>query len=335
MNWGITADIHLKLYDDKEYTETGLPLKLDEILRTFRSMCLYLRNNKISKMAVLGDVNHTKQQAAVDAFSEFRKILEEFEDITFYIIPGNHDMTSKGKYKDGLPRTAVDLLSGPSNIVPIRRPTVIDNMSFVPYFSIDSINDLTPTDILMTHLGLTDATLSNGISIRNRFRSSDFKKWKLIVSGHYHGPQHIDNFYYVGSLMPLTRAEFDEDKRFLILDSETLELESVYTEGYRKYYEIIIEDVGEFDIKLNEAEKLKKEGNFVVVRNRSESVIREQLEGINIIDEVEKDFQSRGLSSKMDDAEQMSKYLEIEKIPKEERKEYLDIGLNLIQASKD
>jgi len=288
----------------------------------------------------LGDVNDTKQFAAVDAFSVFRKVLESFPDITFYIIPGNHDMTIansttiKNQDSDDIwssdLRTAIDLLKGPPNVITIEKPTVIDNITFVPYSYIGDINDLEPTDILMSHFGLSDAVLSNGKSIKSSFKSKDLKKWKKVFLGHYHKPQMVDNIYYVGNLMPLTRAEFDENKRYICLDSNNLEIESVNTSGYRKYYEFIINDEEEIETKLKEADDLKTSGNFVVVRNRTNNVINEDTEGIKLINEFEEEFQTRGLSGKMSVKEQMKKYLEIEKIPDNEHEEFLKIGLEII-----
>lgn len=340
-DWGIVADIHLRLYNDNEYTESGLPLKLFEILQTFRNMCLDMRSKNIKKVAILGDVNDTKQFAAVDAFSAFRKVLEEFPDIIFYIISGNHDMTMANSslkvdhddndWSDDL-RTAIDLLKGPENIITIDKPTVIDNITFVPYSYIDKINELEPTDILMSHLGLSDAILSNGRSIRNNFKSKDLQRWKLVFLGHYHKPQKLGNVYYVGNLMPLTRAEFDENKRYICLNSENLDIKSIPTSGYRKYYEFIINDTKEMDSKLKEASKLKAAGNFVVVRNRTESIISDQIEGVKLVEEFEREYQTRGLSGKMNDKEQMSKYLEIERVPDSETDEFLKIGLEIINT---
>jgi DNA repair exonuclease SbcCD nuclease subunit len=331
-NWGIISDIHLKLYNDSEYTESGIPLKLFEILEVFRNMCEYMRSKNISKVAILGDVNDTKQFAAVDAFSIFKKLLEDFSDINFYIIPGNHDMTVSNISKEMLNhdlRTAVDLLKGPKNIITIDEPTVIDNITFVPYQHINIINDLEPTDILMSHLGLSDAVLSNGRSIRNKFRSQDLKKWKLIFLGHYHKPQQLDNVYYIGSPIPLSRSEFDEDKRYICLNSETLDIESVNTTGYRKYYEVVINDTEDIKSKLDEANSLKENGNFVVVRNKTDQVINDNC-NVKLINEFEPKFETRGISGRMSDEEQMRRYLEIERIPKEEVEEFLKIGLEII-----
>lgn len=326
-DWCISADIHLKLYSDKEYTADGIPLKLDEILQTFKNTCEYASDHGIRKYAILGDVNHTKQVASVDAFSIFKSLLGSYPDIIFYIIPGNHDETSK----DGV-RSAIDLLKGPSNVITIDKPTVIDNITFLPYNYREQVHHIKKTDVLMSHFGLSDALLSNGKSIRNRINLGDLKEWKKVFCGHYHLPQDHNNFHYIGSLIPLTRAEFDEKKRFMLFDSETFEVESVQTTGYRKYYEFVIENEDDVDNVIEEAKQLKRAGNFVHIRNKlsKNPFFTNNEDGITIIDEYEEDFQSRGISSKMGDKEQMVKYMEIERVPEEEREEYLNIGLETI-----
>lgn len=323
--WGVTGDIHLKLFNDSEYTDEGIPLKLMEVLNSFDSMCSYLRSVGIENVAILGDVNDTKEVAAVRAFSLFGQILEKYPELTFYIIPGNHDITSKKGSE-----TAVDLLKGPANIVTITEVTDIGNITFVPYSDgmIDELKELEPNDILMSHFGAADAQLSNGRSIRTRISSSDLNKWKLVLCGHYHKPQQVNHLYYTGTLIPLTRAEFGEEKRFLIIDTETLEVESIPTEGYRKYYEFVIEDKEVADDLIKKAEELKEEGNFVTVRNRLPEVITDNESNLNIVEEYEEEFQVRGITRGMTTENQMLKYLEIMNIPENEYEEYLEIGLS-------
>jgi len=326
MKWGITGDIHLRIFDDKEYSDEGIPLKLSEILKTFDNMCLYCQKQNINKIAILGDINDTKEIAAVDAFSIFKDILKKYSDITFYIIYGNHDMTSS----EGI-RTAIDLLAGPKNVITITKPTIIDNILFVPYIRInliETLNNMIETDILLTHIGVSDAQLSNGSSIKSSISVKHLSKWKLVLSGHYHKPQNVDNLWYVGSLIPLTRSEYDEEKRFIILDTETLKIESIPTSGYRKYFNFIIDKNVNKDEILAEAYKAKKEGNFVTVRNRlSEVIINDD---INIIDECEEEFESRGINNAMTEEERMRKYIDIMRIPKDNIEEYITIGLEII-----
>jgi len=331
--WGVTGDIHLRMFEDREYDDNGIPLKLSEVLNTFEDVCKYCRKNKIEKVAILGDVNDTKEMAAVDAFSIFKKILEKYSDITFYIIYGNHDMTSKTGE-----RTAIDLLAGPKNVITINKPTTYGNITFLPYVHkglVDVLTDLPDNNILMSHFGVSDAQLSNGRSLRSSISSGDLKKWQLVLCGHYHKPQTVDNLWYVGSLIPLTRAEHGEIKRFLIVDDETLEVESIETTGYRKYFDFTIDKIEDKDTIIEEATRLKNEGNFVTIRNKLPEIITEiEDKDIKVVDEYEEEFETRGINSSMNEEEKMRKYLELMRIPSVEIEEYINVGLELINKEE-
>ena len=168
----ITADLHLKNWSDKEYTEEGTPLRLMEILSVFNSMCEYAIKNEIDNIIVAGDINDTKSIVHVQAFSLFKKLLENYPGIHFDFIHGNHDAATGGGTND---KSAINLLTGPENVHIMLEPEVRDNITFVPWSKqmVDWIVDADPTDILITHVGLSDATLSSGISIRIMCRSTD------------------------------------------------------------------------------------------------------------------------------------------------------------------
>lgn len=321
--WSVAADFHLKLYTDNTYTDDGLPLKLDEIFNVFTDVCDYSVANNIENVALLGDINDTKQVASVDAFAIFKQILERYKILKFYIIPGNHDETSSDRK-----RSAIDLLIGPSNVITVNEPTVIENITFVPYRNLNVLKELQPTDILMSHFGLDEATLSNGKSIRSKIKLKDLVGWKKVFCGHYHKPQELENYYSVGSLLPLTKAEFDETKRFLVLDNETFEVQSIPTKGYRKYFEFVLNDEDSVQGILEEAKKLKEEGNFVSVKNKLKTINNDT--DIQVIDEYVPEYQSRGITQAMSLTEQMKRYLEIKNIEGHEADEYLEIGLQLL-----
>ena len=120
-------------------------------------------------------------------------------------------------------------------------------------------------------------------------------------------------------------------------------MQSVSIQGYRKYFEFIIDDEYKDNPEMinntfKEIENLKLQGNFVIVRNRLKDapINLESQSSITIIDEVEEgDFQLRGISSTMDLSDQMKKYLEIEQIPESDWEEYMSIGLSALESAKD
>ena len=66
-----TADLHLKMWSDKEHDADGRPLKLIEILSTVDQMCQYAKANDIPSIIIGGDLNDTKGLVSVRAFLLF------------------------------------------------------------------------------------------------------------------------------------------------------------------------------------------------------------------------------------------------------------------------
>lgn len=334
MKFIFTADLHLKLYSDKRYLDTGIPLKLHEIFSTFRSMCDYARENNIKNIIISGDVNDLKNLIHVRAFVILRQILESYSDLNFYFLHGNHDSSSKtGK------ESAVNLLSNElTNTHPIveTTSTLIDGFLFVPYGQnmVDDIKDASSGNILIAHLGLSDAQLSSGISLRCSLNSGDLNKFSLTLLGHYHKPQQVsEKCYYVGSPIQLTKSESNEEKRFLVVDSETLEVTSIPTVGYRKYIDLIIKDEEEIKSVLKIASQEKKRGNFVYIHNQTNRILTVSTDEIPVFNEFEEETQLRGITTAMSVKDQMLKYMEIEKIPENQRETYLTIGLEILEKA--
>ncbi|MCK5018804.1 MAG: metallophosphoesterase family protein [Candidatus Peribacteraceae bacterium] len=325
-----TADTHVKLWSDREFDEDGIPKRLNEIFSVLESMCQHAIDNNIETIVIGGDINDTKGIVHVRAFVLLRNLIKKYTQIKFIFLHGNHDASDKDASE-----SAINLLDELSNVEVILEHTIIDNMIFVPYSShivddiVDSVDDAEDR-ILISHFGLSDATLSNGISLKTKISSKDLKKFKLVLLGHYHKPQNIGNVWYVGSPIPLKRDEHGESKRFLIVDTETFEVESIPTTGYRRYFEFVIEDEDAVESIFKEAAELKAQGHFVTIRNHIKELPTQLAEQMTVIDEYEEEYQMRGITTGMTIAAQMEKYLEIERIPEDEREEFMNVGIEVL-----
>jgi DNA repair exonuclease SbcCD nuclease subunit len=334
MKFIFTADWHIKLYSDKTYVSNGLPLRLHEIFSTINAMCNYAKENGIDTIIVGGDINDLKNVVHVRAFVILKKMLASFPEIQFFFLHGNHDSSSKGDLE-----SAIQLLDGPDNIHTITKKLTVDDILFVPYSShmIDDIIESEEGCVLIGHLGLSDAQLSSGLSLKTRLSSSDLRRFDLVLLGHYHKPQVIGNVYYVGSPIQLRKDEKDEEKRFLVVNTDNAEIEvkSILTEGYRKYIDLIITDKKEVNKTLKAAEQFKKEGHFVSIHNQTETAIKNSVDGVTIVEEYEEEHQIRGITTAMSVDGQMRKFLEIEGIPEEDRELYMQVGLETLNTFKE
>lgn len=340
MKFIFTADIHLKLWNDKSYDEEGIPLKLNEIFTTIRQMCEYARANKLNSIIIGGDLNDTKANVNVRAFVKFNQLLDEYKDLQFYILHGNHDATTA----DSTNESAVQLISKEhKNAHPIVRPTVLfDRILAVPYShsildDVISYPNSTKYPIMISHFGLNEGQMSSGLSIRSSITAASLKQFKLVLLGHYHKPQCIETnstvFYYVGSPLPMRRDEAAEEKRFLVVDTESLEVESVPTVGYRVYKQFVLNETSDCKEMLVEIEAQRELGNHVVVRSELKMIsddVRTALDGVQIVDAHEDDVIVRGINEGMPEPEKLGKYVEIQGVTEEDRDSYLAIGMECV-----
>jgi DNA repair exonuclease SbcCD nuclease subunit len=155
----------------------------------------------------------------------------------------------------------------------------------------------------------------------------------LVLLGHYHKPQEVKSgattAMYVGSPVQLDWGEKGDEKRFLVVDSEKLELESIPTEGYKKHIELEINSANKTKV-LKEAEKIAASGDYVKLIKTDEVDLKKYAEAFCVVDKTEKDVTDRGISSNMSQAERMKRFVEIKKIPEGDIEEYMSVGLNII-----
>jgi len=326
MKFCALADLHLKLWSDIIYDECGVPKKLNEILGVFNSTCLYAKNNGIKNVVIAGDVNHLKSIVHYKSFVLFKRIIDEYKDLIFYIVSGNHDESAK---EDNT--SAIELITGDNVINIVSEPLIKENVTFLPWGKNlhDKLKKLKSNKCLISHFGINEAEFNSGISMRTGISLRDLKKFDLVILGHYHLPQTVGNVWYVGSPIQLNKGEKMDEKRFLVVDTETLIVESIPTEGYRKYYEFIIEKDSDDKEILNQAKLLTNQGNFVFVINKNPELIIKD-ESLRIINNIEKDYQMRGITAGMKVEDILYKYMKINNIPENIRDKYFNIGITVM-----
>lgn len=331
MKYTVLADLHIKNWSDTKYKD-NMPLKLYEILNGVKQALEYSVNNNISKVVIAGDINDLKNIVHYDAFLQFKKLIEQYNDkLEFIIISGNHDESASESSS-----SAIELFSGLKNIKTVVKNDYEEgNVLFVPWnhHIKDKLKSLEKKkwDILISHFGLTEALLVSDLSIVSPISLRDLNKFKLVILGHYHRPQNIGHIWYVGSPIQLRRSEKNEEKRFIVFDSETLTVESIPITGYRKYFEFIVDKNTNKEDIIKQANEYIKEGHYVTIKD-SIGIFSEEEEydGIVIVDNTEIDNQNRGITLNMTIEEQSKKWLEIKEIPVEEHDEYLKIGIDAI-----
>ena len=334
MKFAFTADIHLSKYgNDKIEDETNLPERLHSLKMALDHMAEYCVENNIRVMVIGGDILHGKsiihaiaQDIMIDYFTHWSDM------IRFYVIDGNHDLSGKGHRVVSALKT---LRTIPSvTWIPFDEMARIGNMLMIPYGPdmVDKIKK-NSSKILISHFGLNEGVLNSGISIVAELSLKDLVgKYDLVLLGHYHKPQEIIrediSLYYVGSSIQLDWGEKNDEKRFLVVDTESLEVESIPTTGYKKHIELDVTNSNKAEI-IQLAKEAKEAGHYVKVVKR-ETIDLGIENDFMVVDKIEKDITNRGITSSMSQDDKFKKFLEIKEIAEDDHELYMTKARELV-----
>lgn len=319
----ITADTHLSVYGNDRLKE-GISERLYDIFAMLEVIAQYAIEHRIREIEIIGDVFNDKDIIYTKSMVLLTTYFEKFRELDFVLLTGNHDL-------DNTSEDQVSILQSIDykNVHCINKKAIWDNITYIPY-SRNVVNDVIeskPNDILISHFGLNEGVLNSGISMISDIGLKQLKNFKLVILGHYHKPQQmtngITNLWYCGSPIQKDWGEKHDEKRFLVLDDETLEVESVPLEGYTKYIELIIEEDSNVKEIIEESKKLRDEDHHVRIRNKCKRSV--EIDDVQIIDEVEEDITNRGIDLSMSLYDKAQKYLEIKGIPEGDYKRYMDV----------
>jgi DNA repair exonuclease SbcCD nuclease subunit len=337
MRFAFTADIHLSKYgQDRIEDESNLPERLHSIKMCLYEIAEYCKENGIENVVLGGDILHGKSVIYAIAQDILLQFLEDHKDLQFYIIDGNHDLSGKGEDVVSALRPLATV--GP-HVKWISYKEVYklndEDMIFVPYsYNVTQNVKKYSSRILVSHFGLNEAVVNSGMSMVSDLALKDLvNRYQLVLLGHYHKPQEFINdsfkLYYSGSLIQLDWGEKGDQKRFLIVDTDTLDVISIPIRGYRQHIEITVTNENKKDA-LKEAQKQKDSGNYVKLITTEKIDLGKAMDEFNVVDKSERDITSRGISSSMTQRDKIIKYLEIQGIPEDDYQLYMDTALEII-----
>lgn len=333
MKFLYTADLHLSRYaQDKVDSNSNLPERLHSIKEALYSMGQYCYDNDISVFIIGGDIMHTKSVIYSIAQEVMIDFFEQFDKLDFLVLDGNHDLSGKGADAISSLR-AIDNITGVDWIT--KTPYDVDNIVCVPY-SYNVVDQVKKSEaqILISHFGLSEGVLNSGISIVSQIKLNDLiGKYDLVLLGHYHKPQEIISddikLYYVGSPIQLDWGEKGDEKRFLVVDTDTLDVQSIPTTGYKKHIELEINSKNKEEV-FQLAEQAQSAGDYVkIVKTETVDIDSDQF---TVIDKSEKDITNRGVTSTMSDKDKLQRFMEIKEISAEKQEAYLTKGLDIIES---
>lgn len=298
-------------------------------------MTNYAIENKITNIVVAGDLLHNKSIIHTLALDILLSFFRDHHSIQFIVIDGNHD---KGDNKGTT--SSLKSLDYEPNVTRISRPLKIGRIFFVPYsFDMIDIIKENSADYLISHFGLNEGMLNSGISIVADIGLKDLEgKYKTILLGHYHKPQEIIRdeikIYYAGSLIEIDYGERDEEKRFLVIDTDNDSIESIPTQGYKRHYNLELTNENR-DVIISQARELQNDGHYVQLSQMEEMDVSDIRDEFRITNKITRDVTNRGITSSMSTEDKLRKFIEIKGISEDKINEYLEIGFEIISLCSE
>lgn len=214
----------------------------------------YLHDHHIQTVVHLGDtvdrrkfINH---QIAHDFQTRFiQRFRDEHIDIHFII--GNHDTY----YKNTNKVNAITNLCASSAVSPklmiYADPEVVvfDDLPilFLPWIcddnrdrSLDLIRTAS-TSIVMGHLEISGFEMDRGLVCKDGMPIDEFKRFELVMSGHFHHRSHREPIHYLGNQYEITWSDYNDQRGFHVFDTSTRDLTFI-PNPHQMFYKLEYDD---------------------------------------------------------------------------------------------
>ena len=238
----------------------------------------YLEEHGIKKIIHLGDYYENRTSINFKALSHNRRIfLDELRvrGIHMDIIPGNHDVY----YKNTNNLNALKELLGHymSEVRIIEKPTVVDydgmKYAHIPWINPENEEktryflNTCKADVVGAHLELDGFEMQKGVPCSGGMSADAFRRFDMVLSGHFHTKSNQGNIHYLGSQMEFMWSDVNDRKYFHILDTSTRELTPV--ENPVTIFEKILYDDTKQQQALRNVSNLDEKFVKVIVINKT------------------------------------------------------------------
>jgi DNA repair exonuclease SbcCD nuclease subunit len=243
-----SSEIMMK-YQERFYSEVFFP---------------YLLENNITKILHLGDYYDNRKFINFKALEHNRKIfLEKLREYKIHmdIIPGNHDVF----YKNTNELNSLKELLGHymEEVRIIEKPMVVqyDNtdIALVPWINDDNEEGTKKflskckADIVGAHLEIEGFEMQAGIPCTHGMSAESFRRFDLVLTGHFHTKSTRGNINYLGSQMEFFWSDAHDPKYFHVLDTDTREVlpvQNTITLFQKIYYDDVNTEKAEFNYRV-------------------------------------------------------------------------------------
>lgn len=187
--------------------------------------------HKVDMVVHLGDVkesfNYYDQRISNFLVSSTQRIVKQFQ---YRILLGNHDRIG---VDDSLPSCMPVLQSAGATVIDMPTMESIEGCSiaWIPYIrdeeALAKALEQVRGTYLFFHFEVKGAQWNQTSQAEGGVTPKALKPFHACIGGHIHLPQSMGNTHYVGSPFSCSWGEVNQEKRFLLLDTETGKLTSI------------------------------------------------------------------------------------------------------------
>lgn len=258
----------------------------------------YLEKENIIHVVQLGDVFDRRKYINFQTLETAKKVFFEQlnRDYTSWLLVGNHDVY----YKNTNDVNSLKLLLGEyHNINVVNEPCEVEfedtSFMMIPWICDENRQQImtavgqSRSQVLCGHLELQGFEMYKGQIIDHGMDPSVFKRFELVVSGHYHHKSQGRNVVYTGTPYEMTWSDYSDVKGFHVFDTDTRELTFI-SNPFTLFHKIHYDDLDKGSMYIDGFDIQDLEGCFVklIVRNKTNPFLFDtfvdRLEKVGVVD---------------------------------------------------
>jgi hypothetical protein len=167
----------------------------------------------------LGDWHHNRSATDVSTMnytvSNLERLNSSFEKVFFIL--GNHDLF----YKDKREINSIEFMRLFPNIIPIKDPLTIEDVTILPWLVGDEWRDIPKikSRYIFGHFELPSFYMNAMVQMpdHGQLQRSHFQHQDYVFSGHFHKRQQNNNIVYIGNAFPHNYADAGDDDRGMMM----------------------------------------------------------------------------------------------------------------------
>src|SRR6056300_701545 len=210
----------------------------------------YLDDHGIDTVVHLGDIVDRRKYISYVTLRAFRDhFVQPMADrnIDFHCIVGNHDIPYRNTNDINAMREVFSdsvgkIYWGPNEVtfdgLKIMMMPWINNAN---YNSAITKMEQTDAQVMFGHFEISGFEMMRGQTCDHGMDVKHFRKFDMVLSGHFHHKSTMGNITYLGNPYELTWGDYDAPRGFHILDTNTRELEFIKN-PYRMFHKVFYDD---------------------------------------------------------------------------------------------